>query len=257
MRARIVAGGADELTSRCIIADAVESLDPALEYLRIAERYRQMSDEELVVIAGERAELTDLAQQALAGEVQSRGLKVDEPPQEKSPSAIAPPPAFFEHESPKLKDSSEYEYGVSYDDDRKFVELCTVWSLRDALQVQSLLDVAGIPFVMGPEKATGAEAVTSNFLNGVKVGIMQIGLPWAGPAMGHYEPEDDPHAEDEKAQQDDEVFVRCPRCHSTEVVFQERVHPAALAQDGSADEFEWTCDSCGNKWVDDGIMPEG
>jgi hypothetical protein len=39
------------------------------------------------------------------------------------------------------------------------VEICTVWSLSDGLQLQTLLDRAGIPFFMGPEKATGVEAV--------------------------------------------------------------------------------------------------
>ncbi len=251
-------------TSRCsryIIADAVESLDPALEFLRIAERYRQMSDEELLVIEGERAggraELTDLAQQALAGEFQSRGLKVEEANREKAPEPITPPPAFFEHESAELKGSSKYEYGTSYDEDRKLVKLCTVWSLRDALQVQSLLDVAGIPFFMGPEKATGVDAVTSNFSNGVEVTIMQIGLPWAGPTMRHYEPADDPDAEGEKAKQDDELLIRCPRCHSTDVVFQDRVLDGVVAEDEAADKFEWTCDSCGHKWVDDGVVMDG
>jgi hypothetical protein len=37
------------------------------------------------------------------------------------------------------------------------VEICTVWSLSDALQLQTLLDRAGIPFFMGPEKATAME----------------------------------------------------------------------------------------------------
>jgi DNA-directed RNA polymerase subunit M/transcription elongation factor TFIIS len=235
----------------------VESLDPALEYLRIADRYRQMSDEEVLIIASQRAEITDLAQQALAAEVQSRGLKIEEPKQEKSLFPITSPPAFSEHESPQLKDSTADGNGDSYDDDRKLVELCMVWSLRDALQVQYILDVAGIPFVMGPEKATGVEAVTSNFSNGVKVGIMQIGLPWAGLAMKRYEPADDPYAEHEKETQDVEQLVHCPRCHSTEVIFQDRVHSADVRADDSNDKFEWTCDSCGYKWVDDGIVAEG
>lgn len=45
---------------------------------------------------------------------------------------------------------------------------------------------------MGKEKATGVDKVTSNFSSGVRVQIMQIGMPWAMPAMQHYEPEDGP-----------------------------------------------------------------
>jgi len=48
-----------------------------------------------------------------------------------------------------------------YAEDRELFEICAVWSLRDALQVQSMLDVAGIPFFMGEEKATGVDSVTS------------------------------------------------------------------------------------------------
>jgi len=45
----------------------------------------------------------------------------------------------------------------SGDEDPELVEICTVWSLADALQLQTLLDRAGIPFFMGPEKATAME----------------------------------------------------------------------------------------------------
>ena len=172
----------------------MDTRDPAGEFLRITERYRQMSDSELLVLMPQSSELTPLAQQALASEVRSRGLKVeveDEKASAHSPSPFTPPPAFFEHESPKLKDSTSYDPGESYEG-RKLVELCIVWSVRDALKVQRILDVAAIPFFMGPEKATGMDQVTSNFANGVSVQIMQVGLPWAGPAMKDYEPEDDP-----------------------------------------------------------------
>jgi hypothetical protein len=58
-----------------------------------------------------------------------------------------------------------------------------VWSAPDALKLQRLLDTAGIPFYIGPEKATGVEAVTSNFANGLSVQIMQVGVPWARQAF--------------------------------------------------------------------------
>ena len=151
------------------------------EFLRISERYRQMSDGELLVLIPQSSELTPFAQEALANEVRSRGLKAeveDEEPAASSP--FKPPPAFFEHESehesPKLRDSAGSDFPDpdssqedQYDEDRKLVELCTVWSVRDALKVQTILDEAGIPFFMGPEKATGVDGVTSNFAKGVGV----------------------------------------------------------------------------------------
>jgi hypothetical protein len=150
----------------------MDTLDPAGEFLRISERYRQMSDSELLVLIPQSSELTPFAQQALANEVRQRGLKAEVEVEDKrlsAPSQFKPPPAFLEHESPKFRDSAgddlpdsdpSNDPDSSYDEDRKLVELCTVWSVRDALQVQTILDGLGIPFFMGPEKATGVDGVT-------------------------------------------------------------------------------------------------
>jgi DNA-directed RNA polymerase subunit M/transcription elongation factor TFIIS len=243
----------------------MDTFDPAAgEFLRISERYRQMSDGELLVLIPQSSELTPFAQQALANEVRSRGLKAeveDEGPS--APSPFKPPPALIEHESPKLRDSAGSDFPDpdssddpdSYQEDRKLVELCTVWSVRDAAKVQTILDEAGIPFFMGPEKATGVDRVTSNFAKGVGVQIMQIGLPWARPAMRHYEPEDDAIPK-EKNQELDELPVRCPKCHSTEVVFEGLTSAPAIATDESSQKYKWTCDSCGHQWEDDGVAKE-
>jgi len=243
----------------------MDTFDPGGgEFLRMAERYRQMSDDELLVLIPQSSELTPFAQEALANEVRSRGLKAEaEDEKPATSSQFKPPPAFFEHESPKLRDSAGYDpSGLdssddpdSYQEDRKLVDLCTVWSQRDALQVQTILDEAGIPFFMGPEKATGVDEVTSNFSNGVGVQIMQIGLPWAGPAMRHYEPEDDPTPKE--TEELDELAVRCPRCHSAEVVFEGGTSTLVVATDDSSQKYKWTCDSCGHQWEDDGVAKEG
>jgi len=252
----------------------MDTFDPAAgEFLRISERYRQMSDGELLVLIPQSSELTPFAQEALANEIRLRGLKAEV--EDESPAAspqlkasqLKPPPAFFERESPKFRDSTGSDRPDSdsshpdssqedqYDEDRKLVELCTVWSVRDALKVQAILDEAGIPFFMGPEKATGVDKVTSNFSKGVGVQIMQIGLPWARPAMQHYEPGDDPTPK-EKNQELDELPVRCPKCHSTEVVFEGLTSAPAMATDESSQKYKWTCDACGHQWEDDGVAQE-
>jgi hypothetical protein len=233
------------------VIPTMDLFDPAgQEFLRISERYRQMSDEELLVLIPESSELTPFAQQALANEVRQRGLKAE------VVKATA-----FEHESPKFRDSTDYDASdsdssddsdSSYDEDRKLVELCTVWSVRDALQVQGILDGAGIPFFMGPEKATDVDKVTSNFANGVSVQIMRIGLPWTHQPMQHFEPEDDPDAKKEDEELD-EVSIRCPKCHSTEVVFEGGTSTPIVTANDSSQKFKWTCDSCGHQWEDDGV----
>lgn len=244
----------------------MNAFDPAgQEFLRISEHYRQLSDEEILVLMPQSSELTTFAQHALANEVRQRGLKAEveeaEPvsPAQVIGSQIKPPPAFFEHESRKLRNSADYGFpdaDSSYDEDRKLVELCTVWSVRDALQVQSLLDAPGIPFFMGPEKATGVDAVTSDFSKGVLVQIMHIGLPWAGPAMRYFEPKDDPTPKQEEESKD--ILVRCPRCHSTDVVFDDQQSESEPGKpiDDASQKFSWSCDACGHHWEDDGVAEE-
>ncbi len=211
-------------------------IDPAGEWRELSERYRGMSDEELVVLARQSSELTDVAQQALTQEISYRKLKL--PAEETAP----PPDPEPDPESP-------------YAEDRELVELCTVWSLRDSLQLQTLLDRAGIPFFMGPEKATGVDQVTSDFLKGVSVQIMRIGLPWTRQAMLNYEPADEPGPKQD--QELEELPVLCPKCGSTEVVLGRLVTESPTAKDSSPHpQFEWTCDSCGHQWEDDGIVRE-
>ncbi len=129
-----------------------------------------------------------------------------------------------------------------------------MYSVRDALQLQTILDDLGIPFFMGPEKATGVDLVTSNFSSGVNVQIMKIGMSWVYSGMTRFEPEDDPTPkEDPEAESPP---VRCPRCHSVEVVFEGLDHEPTEAEGKATGKFEWQCDSCGNRWEDDGVVGE-
>ena len=218
----------------------MNTLDPAGEWLRIAEHYRQLSDSELLVLARQRSQLTDFAQQSLAQELYQRRLKVE-------------PDLLNEGEAPPSPPILEASSSPSYDEDRRLVRICTVWSLPDALQVQTLLDRAGIPFFMGPEKATGVDAVTSNFVSGVDVEIMNIGLQWARQAMQNYAPANQPPEKPEE--EPVEIQVRCPKCHSTDVVFERLIEDPATVV-ASAPIYQWTCDSCGHQWEDSGIVAD-
>jgi len=243
-----------------IISTIMDRDDPAGEYLRISERYRQMSDEELLVLMPQSSELTPFAQQALASEARTRGLKVEiEEAPSLAPQRLRPPDSFAKRESQEVRDgegsddeSFDSPEEDAYAEDRKLVEICTVWSERDALQLQDLLDAAGIPFFMGEEKATGVDGVTSAFSKGVSVRIMQVGVPWARSAMQRYVPLDDPTPKEEPREVED-LTVRCPRCQSEEVVFEDLESEPGTTVDGTAAKFKWTCDACGHHWEDDGI----
>ena len=219
----------------------MQTLDPAGEWLRLSEHYRQLSDDELVGLARQTSELTDGAQQALAQEIANRRLKI--PPEE----SAAPP-------SPEPQPDSAEDGESPYAEDRELVVIRTVWSLADALKLQSLLDTAGIPFYMGPEKATGVDAVTSNCANGLSVRIMQAGVPWARQALQQYFPGDEPPQE--KADESNNVAIHCPKCHSTEVVFEDLDRGPENSEGNPSSKFKWTCDSCGHEWEDDGLVTE-
>src|SRR5580765_6982407 len=127
--------------------------DAASEWLRLTAHYRRMSDGELLSLARDPAALTEAAQQVLKAEFSVRRLEL--PPLE----APAPPP------------QPEPDPDSPYAEDRELVELNKVWSLSDALQLQWLLDRAGIPFYIGPDKATGVDAGPLNFGEGLSVQV--------------------------------------------------------------------------------------
>jgi len=211
-----------------------EQVDRAAEYLRVRDHYRELTDGELLILARQPSDLTDVAQHALASELSSRSLK---PEAEKPAVATRPEPPI------EIQDPTD----PNYDEDKRLVTICTVWSLADALQLQNLLDTAGIPFYIGPEKATAVDAVISNFADGLNFQIMSIGVPWARQAMRSYIPADDRAQEPEEEL--DQASVRCPKCHSCEVVLAE----TELVRDGALPQrFKWTCDECGSHWEDDG-----
>jgi hypothetical protein len=89
----------------------------------------------LLKLARDKSEHTEVAQQSLAVEMSQRQLKAE-------PLELPPPRPPDDPESP-------------FAEDRELVEFTTVWCVEDALRVQYALDVAGIPFFMGEEKATG------------------------------------------------------------------------------------------------------
>ncbi len=235
------------------------------EQLRLSEHYRALTDDELIAIARDRSKLTEMAQQILAQELSQRKLKVEpegQPTRLEGQDQIQSRAATTSS-ADRAKNSRETEDSADagdsdsddaidpYEDDRKLYEICTVWSLRDALQVQSMLDAASIPFFMGEEKATGVDSVTSNFSKGVSVQIMRVGWPWARQALQYYEPKDEP--ESEKQQWDEDVDVRCPSCRSKDIQFEELVK----TENDVPPKYKWTCHVCGHEWQDDGVATKG
>jgi hypothetical protein len=101
------------------------------EWRRLQGLYAAMSDDELLELARDKAELTEVAQQAVEAEMGSRGLKLDEEEQEKSVEPIA------------------YEFSTS-EDDPSLIELMTFHIATDAETALHALDDHGIPVSMEP-----------------------------------------------------------------------------------------------------------
>jgi DNA-directed RNA polymerase subunit M/transcription elongation factor TFIIS len=237
-------------------------IDQPGEWLHLYDHYRRMTDGELIKIAGERDQLTDLAQQILAMELSARRLKFPENSRRTQSRlaginldskgaglqrrSSAGDPSLSERNIRPTPDGASTA-DDPYAKDREFVEILAVWSLRDALQVQHLLDVASIPFCMGAENGTGVDPATSNFATGVSVKVMRIGVPWALQALERYEPKDVP--ESEKWHWKEEIDVRCPKCRSKDIVFEEIVPSPS----GPPHKYKWTCHHCRHAWEDDGV----
>jgi len=213
-------------------------LDAAAEWLRLTAHYRRMSDGELLSLAANPAALTEAAQQVLRAEFSARRLEL--PPLEVPASPPEPEP---DPDSP-------------YAEDRELVELNKVWSLSDALQLQWLLDRAGIPFYLGDGKVSGVDKLTSNFASGVSVKVMRVGYPWAWEAMKNYEPADEPLPDEEETEDVPEIPVTCPKCRSADVVFERLSPGSSTGEEDPNSNFEWNCDSCGYQWEDKGILKE-
>ena len=216
----------------------MNEIDRVAEWRQVTEHYRALSDDELVAIARQKDDLTDVAQQALAAEILHRKLEI---PREEPEEELEVLP------DPELDPDSPYA------EDRELVVIETVYSLRDALQLQSLLAEDGIPFYIGQENATSVDAVKSKFANGVEVKIMRIGLAFATRARIHFHPQDDP-GRDEREGEIQAVSVSCPKCKSEDVTLEEAERGAANPE--VATKYEWSCNACGYHWEDAGVIGE-
>lgn len=197
-----------------------------------------MTDDEILDLARQESELTELAREALKNEMLQRRLKLEIAP--------APPP------EPASDDESSDD-----DDDRQLVRLTYVWCAEDALQIQKRLDYAEVPFFIGPEMATSVDAVTSNFADGLAVQVMKVSEPYAWAAIQYYKKVYDPIEEAEAKGEIKDVPVRCPKCKSDEVIFDKVISEIKDPEDDASAKFQWTCDSCGYQWQDDGVVKEG
>ena len=132
----------------------------------------------------------------------------------------------------------------------------TVFSRRDAQQLEALRNEDGIPFYMGKERATRAEDVQSDFAKGVPVGVMRIGWPYTTQARKNFKPQGDPEGRDwnDQEQRLKPARLFCPRRRAEKAVL-DGTRPAPPIH-GEVTRFMWRCEACGKRWEDDGVLDE-
>lgn len=194
----------------------------AAQYQELMTLYASYSDGELVALARGMSDLTEMAQEALRGEISRRGLKVSAPERSEARvlseddladlrafAALAPAECVFEYE------------------DRQGASAASL-ALREAgiesvvlQQDGSRMDVRGPRVVVAPEDAEEAAMVLSQ------------------PLAERF------RREVEESVPEEFAVPKCPKCGSQETLL-EAVVPANL----------WRCDDCGHDWLEDDVSPE-
>jgi hypothetical protein len=202
------------------------SVDAAAEWNRLADMYRQKSDDELQNIAAEAYDLTDTARDVLSAEIRDRKLPLT--------LSLGPAP---EERSDIYDPSAEEEFKLAVVFEAKNPE--------ELLAVTHILDDVDTPYVIGDENLERPEDFHGSFEKGVAVKvafcemvrvnkILEESLPaemWGG----------------EKTPDIEQLDPTCPACHSKEIIF--------VCKDPlEKDKFRWRCKDCNLLWIDDGIV---
>lgn len=206
-------------------------IDRVEEWRRLKDQYAAMSDDELEAIACDGWELSDVAQQALQGEMSSRGLKIQ---------LHGPPPASPATEPRDTTgrfDPADLELTVAQQ----------VWDLAEARRVKEILDTAGIPSYFGPQDVEEVDEMGPGFEGGMDVKVREADHQRAMQALTSASPAE--------SQTQPDYTPRCPKCHSTEIVFQ-GLDGEAVEDSTPNSKFNWSCDACGYRWKDDGVEQE-
>jgi hypothetical protein len=190
----------------------------AAQYQELVTLYAGYGDAELLELAREMSDLTDMAQEALRGEISRRGLKPSSATEPAEPrvlsdddladlrafAALAPAECIFEYEDGRGASAASLalrEAGI------------------DSIVLQgdgSIMDVQGPRVVVAPEDAEDAAILL------------------AQPLAERFKTEVEESASREFA------VPACPKCQSYETLL-EAVEPTN----------RWRCDSCGHDWLED------
>lgn len=203
------------------------------EHNRLSQLYREMADDELENVAAEAYDLTDIAQECLRFEISSRGLKIPlnlTPASDDEPEPLPPSDDGF------------------IPDDRDIAFIYVVHDMEELLKIKTFLDQARIECFLGEDKTRDPKALPHPFGGDLDMFVWRhdfnrVVQVLTANVPGYGKREEAPNLE-----------VRCPKCNSDGVIFEER---ELTSTDGKPQaKFRWVCDDCGHEWEDEGIAAE-
>src|SRR6202140_315117 len=227
-------------------------IDPVQERQRLMAFYSGQLDGELEKVAGQAAELTEIAREVLRAELSRRGLNTEplERPLVPLPVPLAPPIP-----PPRIKTPSA-ELPAWLDADLALRELVTLRKFRDmpeALLAKGCLESAGIDSCLVDDNMVRLDWFWSNLIGGIKLQVDPKDFDVAEEILDQPIPEGFDVAGIGEYQQ-----PHCPKCQSLDVTFQELDRPVSyitawLHVPIPFYRLAWRCHSCNSEWEDDGV----
>ena len=217
--------------------------DPGKEWQRLTALYQDKSDEELLELAEDFGNLTEVARQVLRDELRKRGLAM---PQAPAPAQEDRRPAFGAWSRAIAEQNAQRDArNTSADEDGDAVPvaytwktlLCTCDTREEAWQISEVLKRAGI------ESWIEAPAQGSLDLTGPRVIVAADELEEARAIAEQPIPQE--IIDQSKVRVEDFVPPACPECGAADPLL-ESVEPTN----------RWICEVCGAEWNEPGSAVE-
>jgi Putative prokaryotic signal transducing protein len=193
-----------------------------------ADLYRPMSEKELQTLLADWHSLMPDARAALTAEFAARNLEFNEPP------------------TPSEDDAPEF---------RDLVTIRRYRDLSEAIVARAVIESAGIFCFLKDENLVRLDWQVSNFIGGIRLQVAAPDVEAAEAILSQPVPSEFSIPDQPGFQQ-----PRCPRCTSTDIMWERQGRKAALASlylfslplpRGSE---SWHCNSCDLRWQDDDQM---
>jgi hypothetical protein len=209
-------------------------IDPVVEWRRLSEHYRSLSDEELRELARDFPDLTETAQQALRAEMSSRRLGSPE-----MPVSNVKPAADVQAESPGPPDDGESGTNSSLVDYTWKTLLCECDTDEQAWQISEMLREVGIEsWIDGPGYGSGRYSPHADLdLTNPRVLVAADELD--RPRLIAARPVPKEIVEESQMTGPEFEMPVCRRCGASDPTL-ESTEPVN----------HWKCESCGAEWDD-------